>query len=152
MQKRVGRAVRTSAGMSSPEKPHNRSFHESEGRHSNHHTNTSKTSIFVLLEIIFERLDAEVIEASIQQMSRHGLACYSIRFQRHGTQIFSVTSKFTITSNGAVLNAKVVATETQLENASLQKCGRDITARIVFRIPRGTGIVWVTYPLRVRPN
>ena len=102
--------------------------------------------------LVMGSLDPEIIKRYIRKKRRQYQFCYSAELQRYKNLTGTVKISFTITGSGRVIGAKVQSAGTDLKNASVQNCVRNVTSGIVFPQPKGGGIVKVTYPFRFKPN
>ena len=102
--------------------------------------------------VVMGSLDPEIIKRYIRQKRRQYKFCYAQQLQRYKNLTGTVKIAFTIAGSGRVIGAQVARAGTDLRNAEVQNCVRNVTSTIIFPQPKGGGIVKVTYPFRFKPN
>lgn len=92
-------------------------------------------------------LDKEIIRRVVRQHRREIKYCYESELQKNKNLKGRVVVRFTISATGSVVSA--VVKESNLDNASVERCMTGKIRRWVFPEPKGGGIVIVNYPFNL---
>lgn len=97
--------------------------------------------------IVMGSIDADAIEAAIQAHRDEFRLCYEREINAENPSLAGrVGTSFVIGSSGKVAQAGVESSS--LKNANAERCILSVIKRIQFPIPRGGGIVQVSYPFK----
>ncbi|OGQ91739.1 MAG: hypothetical protein A2289_11840 [Deltaproteobacteria bacterium RIFOXYA12_FULL_58_15] len=94
--------------------------------------------------VVMGALAKEVIQKVIDQHKNQIRYCYEVQLQRKQELAGKVAMKWVIAATGAV--AKVLVTETTLNNSAVENCIKEKIKTWQFPAPAGGGIVEVNYP------
>ena len=94
--------------------------------------------------------DADAIEAALLAHRDEFRLCYEREINaEHPALAGRVGTTFVIGSSGRVTEAGIESTT--LKNANVERCVVQVIKRIDFPMPRGGGVVQVTYPFKYSP-
>ncbi len=92
-------------------------------------------------------LDKEIIRRVVRQHRNEIKYCYESELQKNKNLGGRVVVRFTISATGSVVSA--VVKESNLSNATVERCMTGKIRRWVFPEPKGGGIVIVNYPFNL---
>jgi TonB family protein len=100
--------------------------------------------------VVMGAIDASAIEAALLAHKDEFRLCYEREINAENSKLSGrVGTSFVIGAQGKVTQAGVASTS--LNNANAERCILNVIRRIDFPIPRGGGIVQVTYPFKFAP-
>jgi len=100
--------------------------------------------------VVMGAIDASAIEAALLAHKDEFRLCYEREINAENPKLAGrVGTSFVIGAQGRVTQAGVASTT--LNNASAERCILNVIRRIDFPIPRGGGLVQVTYPFKFSP-
>ncbi|MEK7690473.1 MAG: AgmX/PglI C-terminal domain-containing protein, partial [Bdellovibrionota bacterium] len=100
--------------------------------------------------VVMGAIDKDAVEAALLAHKDEFLLCYEREINAENPDLAGrVVPNFVIGSSGRVTEAGIA--ETTLKNVNTERCVLGVIKRIQFPIPRGGGIVQVTYPFKFRP-
>lgn len=101
--------------------------------------------------VVMGSIDADAVEAALLAHRDEFRLCYEREVNAGFPDLEGrVSTSFVIGSEGRVTEAGVASTT--LKNANVERCVLNVIRRIEFPIPRGAGVVQVTYPFKFRPT
>jgi outer membrane biosynthesis protein TonB len=100
--------------------------------------------------VVMGAIDASAIEAALLAHKDEFRLCYEREINAENPNLAGrVGTSFVIGAQGQVTQAGIASTT--LNNANAEKCILTVIRRIDFPIPRGGGLVQVTYPFKFAP-
>ena len=100
--------------------------------------------------VVMGAIDASAIEAALLAHKDEFRLCYEREINAENPKLAGrVGTSFVIGAQGRVTQAGVASTT--LNNANAERCILNVIRRIDFPIPRGGGLVQVTYPFKFSP-
>ncbi len=100
--------------------------------------------------VVMGAIDASAIEAALLAHRDEFRLCYEREINAENSKLSGrVGTSFVIGAQGRVTQAGIASTS--LNNANAERCILNVIRRIDFPIPRGGGIVQVTYPFKFAP-
>jgi len=99
--------------------------------------------------IVLGALDKSLIDAVVDRHQNQVLACYSAGLQGNPGLAGEVVIKFVIAKDGAVTSAATKSST--LHSPPVEQCLNDQASRWQFPMPKGGGIVIVSYPFVFEP-
>jgi outer membrane biosynthesis protein TonB len=100
--------------------------------------------------VVMGAIDASAIEAALLAHRDQFRLCYEREINAENPKLSGrVGTSFVIGAQGRVTQAGIASTS--LNNANAERCILNVIRRIDFPIPRGGGIVQVTYPFKFAP-
>jgi pSer/pThr/pTyr-binding forkhead associated (FHA) protein/outer membrane biosynthesis protein TonB len=100
--------------------------------------------------VVMGSIDASAVEAALLAHRDEFRLCYEREINAENPSMQGrVSTSFVIGSSGAVNQAGVKSTT--LKNASVERCILTVIKRIQFPIPKGAGMVEVSYPFKFSP-
>jgi hypothetical protein len=100
--------------------------------------------------VVMGSIDADAIEAAIMAQRDRFRLCYEKEINAENPPGSGrVSTSFVISSNGRVTQAGIESTT--LNNRNTEGCVLNVIKSIQFPLPRGAGLVQVTYPFKFAP-
>jgi TonB family protein len=100
--------------------------------------------------VVMGAIDASAIEAALLAHKDEFRLCYEREINAENPKLSGrVGTSFVIGAQGKVTQAGIASTS--LNNANAERCILNVIRRVDFPIPRGGGIVQVTYPFKFAP-
>ncbi|MCM2277541.1 MAG: AgmX/PglI C-terminal domain-containing protein [Oligoflexia bacterium] len=101
--------------------------------------------------VVMGSIDASAVEAALLAHRDEFRLCYEKEINAETPDLAGrVSTSFVIGSTGRVTQAGIESTT--LKHANTERCVLNVIRRIDFPIPRGAGIVQVTYPFKFNPT
>lgn len=101
--------------------------------------------------VVMGAIDADAVEAALLAHKDEFRYCYEKEINAETPKLSGrVGTTFVIGSSGRVTQAGIESTS--LKNANVERCILNVIRRIDFPIPRGGGVVQVTYPFKFQSN
>lgn len=100
--------------------------------------------------VVMGSIDADAVEAALLAHRDEFRLCYEKEINAENPDLAGrVGTSFVIGSSGRVGQAGIESTT--LKNANAERCILNVIKRIQFPIPRGAGVVQVSYPFKFSP-
>jgi len=100
--------------------------------------------------VVMGSIDADAVEAALREHRDEFRLCYERELNAENPKLSGrVGTTFVIGSSGKVMQAGIESTT--LKHANAERCILTVIKRIQFPIPRGAGLVQVTYPFKFVP-
>lgn len=111
---------------------------------------TDRGVIGLSTPVVMGALPKEVIQKVINENKNQVRYCYEVELQRNQNLEGKVSLKWIISATGSV--AKVIVTDTTLNNATVENCIKSKVMGWKFPAPAGGGIVEVNYPFVLKAS
>jgi outer membrane biosynthesis protein TonB/pSer/pThr/pTyr-binding forkhead associated (FHA) protein len=101
--------------------------------------------------VVMGSIDASAVEAALLAHRDEFRLCYEREINAENSNLAGrVSTTFVIGSSGRVNQAGIESST--LKNANAERCILEVIRRIDFPIPKGAGLVQVTYPFKFQSN